>query len=216
MGCSSTKSNKNKLSSNIIPKSNISQLAIDESAMLKLKQCRDNLKHFSKRLLDQENRAKLQAKNFLKSNNRDRAKTTLALSKMYRIQSENTNNQIYIIEEQIVQIESTKNQNQVYKVLEQGNKTLLKLQNEIKIEDIEKVQNDLEYNREKYKEINDFFQQNGVDLVKNDKDIENELENILQLQAEEIKEDLPNPSEIVKSDYKLENKSNIKQEIITN
>ena len=218
-GCGSTKTHNKKISTNN-NNNNVNQLSYDESAVLKLKQCRDQIKSFSKRLLDQEDKSRLKAKNFLKAGNKDRAKTALALSKMYKIQSENSNNQLHLIEEQIIQIEATKNQNQIYKALEQGNSVLKKLQNEVKIEDMERINEDMEDNRERHREMNEFFQSNGIDLVENDKAIEDELENILKAQADEINNELPNPNlnkrKEISEDNKINEKSTEKKEVLMN
>jgi hypothetical protein len=182
--CGSTKTNNDR-------NKKTDKLTFDETAILKLKQCRDEIKNFIKRLQDQEIKAIANAKQQLKNGNRERAKNSLNLSKMYKIQADNASNRLFAIEEQTNQIEATKNQNQAFKALEEGNKALKRLQEEVKIEDIEKISEDMQDNRDKFKEVNDFFQQNGIDLIENEKEIDNELEKLMQMQAQEYKIQLP-------------------------
>lgn len=180
--CTSTKhkpNQKNKTHNqqqqNPIPQNKIELSEID-SSILKTKQCRDKLKSYIKVLNEKESNQKRKAKEYLKQNQREKAKSALALSKIYKIQTESTFNQLQLIEQNIIQIEGTRNQNEVFKVLEEGNRVLKKLQEEVNIEKFEKVSDDLADCREKNQEMNDFFNKNGVDLIKNDEEIEKEIE----------------------------------------
>lgn len=212
--CGSTKTD-NKV------KSQNKKLDFDETAVLKLKQCRDEIKGYVRRLNDQESKAKDKTKNLLKSGNRERAKLSLNLSKMYKLQADNANDRLYAVEEQINQIEATKNQNQVFKALKEGNEVLKKLQEEVKIEDLEKISEDMEENRDRQREINDFFQQYGVDVVENDKQIEDELENMMKMQAKEAEAQLPEVSNLKKekideNDENQQEKASNKKEAMVN
>ena len=60
-------------------------------------------------------------------------------------------------DDQFTQIESTRNQAEVFKVLEKGNVVLKKLQEEVNIDKLEAIADDMQENRERNKELQQFF-----------------------------------------------------------
>jgi charged multivesicular body protein 6 len=203
--CTSTKSD-----SSIKKGNNISQLSKIEQSILESKKCRDKLKQYIKTLHEKESFHKNKAKELLKQNNKDRAKTSLAQSKMYKIQAENSSNQLLMIEDQIIQIESTKNQAEVFKVLEKGNAVLKKLQEEVNIEKLEAIADDMQENRERNRELQQFFQNQGLDLIENEAEIDKELAS-LENQIEELKlPEVNKPKKIIEEENKaVQNKEEI-------
>jgi len=64
-------------------------------------------------------------------------------SKFFTTQAEASGNQLTTIEEQILLIETTRNQNETFEVLEKGNKVLKELQMEVNIERWERISDDM-------------------------------------------------------------------------
>ncbi len=149
------------------------------------------------------------AKSCLKENDKEKAKFCLNKSKMYKAQSESSSGQLMMVEEQLNMIETTKNQNQIFKVLEQGNTVLKQLQEEVNVEKWEAINEDMAMNREKHNEMNDFFKNHGIDMVENDEDLDKELEKLEKTEAKKIENQFPDlknkNKEVVKEDKNKEN-----------
>ena len=64
-------------------------------------------------------------------------------SKFFTTQAEASGNQLTTIEEQILLIETTRNQKETFEVLEKGNKVLKELQMEVNIERWERISDDM-------------------------------------------------------------------------
>ena len=119
-----------------------------------------------------------------------------------------------MINQQIINIESTSNMNECAAVLSQGNKVLKQLQNEVNIEHWENVKDDLEDLKEREREIDDFFKEKGIDEQELDEQCDEEINNLLnEIYGNDI--NLPNvPNESIREDNVNENikekKKNIK------
>ena len=115
--------------------------ALDQSekALLDCKMVRDKIKGYIKTLERNEKLKKTKAKESLREKKKDRAKMLLKLAKMYGEQIKASDNQLTMIEDQIAQIEFTKNQAEIMKVLQQGNEALKNLQKEVNVEKWEQV-----------------------------------------------------------------------------
>jgi hypothetical protein len=179
-----------------------------EQAIFDCKKTRDKIKDYIKSLERNEKIRRDKAKDALKEKNKDKAKLYLKQSKLYREQINAATGQLNIIEEQITQIETAQNQKEVIKVLEQGNKVLKSLTEEVSIEKWEKVTDDLTDLKQQHEEIANFFKNHGIDENQCDEEIDNELEKLMKIESEDLERVLP---EVINKEERIE-LPNTKQE----
>ena len=105
-------------------------------------------------------------------------------------------------------------------VLKQGNEVLNKLQNTIKIEEWEKIKDNMDELKEKDKEISDYLKEYGINEAEYDEQVNNELDKLLnEIGGGDNKTDLPNVSKEEttedknKEDKKVE-KINVKKKAV--
>ena len=150
-----------------------------ENAILQCKQSRDKIKQYIKRLNQKENKSREKAKDLLRSKQRDRAKVYLRMAKLHREQIKVSEGQLEMVENQITQIESTQNLQECLQTLKKGNEVLKNMQNTIKIEEWEKVKDDMDELKEKDKEISNYLKEYGIDEAKYDEEVNKELDKLL-------------------------------------
>ena len=171
-----------------------------ETAILQCKTCRDKIKQYIKKLEKRQKDCREKAKQLLLSKEKDRAKIYLRQSKLHQEQIKISDGQLEMVENQIKQIESAQNLQECQAVLKQGNEVLKNLQNTIKIEEWEKIKDDMDELKEKDKEISDYLKQYGINEAEYDEQVNNELDKLL--------------NEIGGGDNKIENKEDKKVEKI--
>ena len=155
------------------------QLSQTEKAILECKKCRDKIKSYIRRLSDRENKSRLKAKELLAKKQRDRAKFYLRQAKLHSAQMKTYYGQLEMIENQLIQIESATNTQECLTVLNNGNAVLKKMQESIKIEEWEKVKDDLDELKEKDKEVSDFLKEYGLNEAEVDNEINNDLDKLM-------------------------------------
>jgi charged multivesicular body protein 6 len=159
-----------------------------EQAQIQLKTTRDQIKSYIKRLGVNEKSKREKAKEALKNKDRERAKIFLTQAKMYREQSNSAQGSLVMIEEQITQIETSKIQKDVVKVLEQGNSVLKKLNEEVNIEKWEKISDDMNEIKAQQDEIGNFFKNHNINY---EEEVDKELENLMISENKQVEESLP-------------------------
>ena len=186
----------------------------NEQAILQCKQCRDKIKGYIKRLSEREKKSKLKVRELLAAKERDRAKFYLRQAKLHSAQIKVYDGQLEMIENQISQIESAANMQQCLTVLNNGNAVLKKMQESIKIEEWEKVKDDLEELKEKDKEVSDFLKEYGINEAEMDNEVNNDLDKLLNEingnKAEDIKLPEVPKEQITNEQTKVKNKENKK------
>ena len=196
------------------PRTKSPKLSQNEKAILQCKQCRDKIKSYIKRLTEREKKSRLKVRELLAAKERDRAKFYLRQAKLHSAQIKVYDGQLEMIENQITQIESAATMQECLTVLNNGNAVLKKMQNSIKIEEWEKVKDDLEELKEKDKEVSDFLKEYGINEAEMDNEVNNDLDKLVNEingnKAEDIK--LPEvPKEQITNDQtKVKNKENKK------
>jgi len=171
------------------------KLSKEEIAIFDCKKCKDNIKSYIKKLERNSLNQKILAKECLKQNNREKAKRYLSMSKFYATKTEESNNMLFAIEEQLTLIETTKNQQQIFAVLEEGNKVLKILQKDVNAERMQEISDDLEDLKGNQKEITDFFSNRGVNSEVFNGELEKDIEQLMKTDNSEISElekNLPN------------------------
>ena len=191
------------------------QLNQTESAILECKTCRDKIKQYIKRLNQRENKCREKAKTLLRSKERERAKIYLRQAKLHKEQVRVSEGQLEMVENQISQIESTQNLQQCHAVLKQGNAVLSKLQNTMKIEEWEKIRDDMDELKEKDQEISDYLKEYGINEVEYNEEVDQELDKLLREVGADNTGDLPNvpKEEITESKSKVK-KVNAKKKVV--
>ena len=182
------------------------KLSQEDKAILDFKLSRYKIKNYIKRLEVNEKTQKEKAKDYLRNKQKDKAKYSLSQSKMYKIQAENSQNQLSAIEDQINRLDSMKTQKEVFMVLENTNKVLLELQKEVNVEKLEKISDDLSDIKANSDEITNFFKNHNVDIVQNEEEINKEIENLMKMEAGQIDSEMPDAgSKKVEGSEKKEN-----------
>jgi hypothetical protein len=167
------KPSKDRDKTHQISKSNLSSV---EQAILKCKMCRDNIKS-TIRNSEQASETKLnKAKELIKEKNRERAKVYLKQSKLLQEKIKIAENKLTIIENQILEIEKTQQISEVYKTLEQGNKILKDLREDLKVEKFKQIKEDLQGFKEQNNQITNLFNKHGINEIECDEDVAAELE----------------------------------------
>lgn len=166
-----------------------------EKALLDCKMVRDKIKGYIKSLERNEKIKKTKAKEALREKKKDRAKMLLKLAKMYSEQIKTSDGQLTMIEDQIAQIETTRNLAESMKVLQQGNEALKNLQKEVNVEKWEQVKDDLDDLKERDNEITEFFKERGLEAEDVEDSVNKELEELMKLNSEEAEKDLPNANQ---------------------
>jgi len=166
-----------------------------DKAIFNAKLARDKVKNYIKRMEAQKQKMKDLAKEQVKSNNRERAKIFLARSKAYETQVDSGYGQLSMLEQQIMQIDTMKSEAGAIKALEQGNKILKELQDEISIEKWEKIRDDMDDARENNKELSEFFQRHNIDNEDLDNELNEEIEKLLKQENKIIESSFPDVKE---------------------
>ena len=186
-----------------------------ENAILQCKLCRDKIKQYIQRLEKRQNTCQEKAKQLLRSKERDRAKVYLRQKKLHQEQIKTSEGQLEMIETQIKQIESAKNLQECMECLKQGNEVLKKMQNTIKIEEWEKVKDDMDELKEKDQEISNYFKEYGINEAECDNEVNKELDKLINEIQGGDKIDLPNvPKDKISEEDKVEKVNVKKKEVI--
>jgi len=166
-----------------------------EKTILECKITRDKIKTYIKSLGNNEALKKEKAKVSLKSKDKERAKIYLKQSKMYREQALAATGQLNLIEDQIIQIETIRQQADALKVLQQGNKVLKQLSEEVNIQKWEEVADDLNDLKQQQEEIGNFFKNRGIDENAYEDEIDKEMEKLMKQDNLDIELSLPEAKE---------------------
>ena len=186
-----------------------------EQAILECKTCRDKISKYIKRLSNKQMKSREKAKELVRSKQKDRAKIYLRMAKLHREQIKISEDQLEKVQSQITQIESTQNLQECINCLNQGKEVLKYMQNSIKIEEWEKVKEDMNVLKEKDKEISDYFRLHGIDEAQCDKEINDELDKLLNELQGGNKVDLPSiPKDEITEDKDKVKIINVKTKIV--
>ena len=186
-----------------------------EKAILECKTCRDKISKYIKRLSKKQTKSRDKAKELVRSKQKDRAKVYLRMAKLHEEQIKVSEGQLEKVQKQISQIESTQNLQECMNCLKQGNEVLKNMQNTIKIEEWEKVKDDMNELKEKDKEISDYFKQNGINEAHCDEEVNDELEKLLNEVQGGNKIDLPSvPKEEITEDKDKVKTINVQKKVV--
>lgn len=190
-------------------------LSPEDKAIFECKKCRDKLKAYITRLENNAAKQKNKAKEHLKNKNRERAKMCLNQSKFYSTQVETASNQLMMITDQIIRIETTRSQKETMDVLAEGNKVLKELQKDVNIEKWEQIAEDMDDLKANQEEIGNFLKSHNVNMDEYEDGLNKDLENLIKQEGVVFDtETLPEPSKKELVQEKAEEKLDKKEEHI--
>ena len=188
------------------------KLTPEEKTIIDCKTCRDKISSYIRRLSVREKKSREKAKELLRDKQRDRAKFYLRQAKLHSEQIKVNEGQLEMVTQQIMQIESAKNLQECLKVLQNGKEVLKKMQDSIKIEEWEKVRDDMDELKEKDKEISNFLKEYGISEAEYDNEVNNDFDKLVaEIEGNKAKEDIKLP-EVPKEEITEEkNKKEVKE-----
>ncbi|CAK1596368.1 unnamed protein product [Parnassius mnemosyne] len=160
-------------------KKHVSKVTEQDKAVLQLKQQRDKLKQYQKKLELNLERDRQLAKKLLAEDKRDRAKLLLRKKKYQEQLLQNTDAQLEKLEQLTHDLEFTQIEIQVLDGLKTGNAALKKMHDMLNIDEIEKIMDETKEGVEKQREIDEMI--SGYLTTEDDEAIEAELESILDV-----------------------------------
>ncbi|XP_058830540.1 charged multivesicular body protein 6 [Topomyia yanbarensis] len=183
-------------------KTKVSRVTEQDKAILQLKQQRDKLKQYQKRIELQLEKDREMAKKCLAAGRKERAKTLLRKKKYQEKLLTNADAQIETIEKLASDIEFALVEAQVVSGLKVGNEALKKVNEMLSIEEVEQILDETRESIEKQQEIDSLL--NGVLTEDDEDDVLAELEQLvseenvedrLDVEPEDIVQRLPNVPE---------------------
>ncbi|XP_075973753.1 vacuolar protein sorting 20 [Anticarsia gemmatalis] len=167
----------------------VSRVTEQDKAVLQLKQQRDKLKQYQKKIELNLEKDRQLAKKLLAEGKRDRAKLLLKKKKYQENLLQSTDNQLEKLEQLTHDLEFAQIEVQVLDGLKVGNTALKKVHDVLNIDEIEKILDETREGIEKQREIDELI--SGQLTEEDEEAVEAELEAIL-----DVKDQLPEvPSE---------------------
>jgi charged multivesicular body protein 6 len=170
-----------------------SRVTEQDKAILQLKQQRDKLKQYQKKISVQLERDRDVARALLKDGKKDKAKLMLRKKKFQESLLTKTDGQLENIERLVHDLEYAQVEQQVVKGLQIGNASLKKMHEILSLEDVEKIMEETQEGIEKQREIDELL--SGGLSAEDESDVLAELDEIIkqETKVEEIVDDLELP-----------------------
>ncbi|KAL1416929.1 hypothetical protein MTO96_027371 [Rhipicephalus appendiculatus] len=167
----------------------VSRVTEQDKAILQLKQQRDKIKQYQKKILfNLENERQL-ARKLLNDGRKEKAKLLLRKKRFMEQMLEKTDGQLTNLEKMVHDIEFAQIEIQVVEGLKVGNESLKKLHEVLSVEAIEKIMDETQEGIEKQKEIDDLL--SGQLTVEDDEAVLAELEALVSEDEARAVLDLP-------------------------
>lgn len=139
------------------PKKPPSRVTEQDKAVLQLKQQRDKLKQYQKKILVQIEKDRQVAKQLLHDGKKSKAKLMLRKKRFQESLIEKTDGQLKNIEQLVHDLEFAQIEAKVFEGLKAGNESLKKLHQLMSIEDVEKLMDETQESIEYQREIDDLL-----------------------------------------------------------
>lgn len=133
------------------------QITEQDKAVLALKQQRDKLKKYQKKITQNLEKERLLAKDLLQQGKKNRAKLLLKKKRYQEKLLERTDNQLDNLEKMVQDLEFAQIQMKVVEGLKQGNEALEKMHEIMSIEDVERIMDETKEGIEYQKEIDELL-----------------------------------------------------------
>jgi len=167
-------------------KTKVTRITEQDKAVLQLKQQRDKLKQYQKKIMLVIEKDKELARKLLKENKKERAKLLLKKKRYQEQLIDKTDKQLDLVEQLVHDLEFTQVEMQVLESLKVGNESLKEVQKLFSIEDVEKIMDEAREGIEKQQEIDNLLA--GALTEEDNEAVEKEFEEILQLSLPEVPE----------------------------
>ncbi|XP_055609153.1 charged multivesicular body protein 6 [Uranotaenia lowii] len=174
--------------------SKASRVTEQDKAVLQLKQQRDKLKQYQKRIELELEKDREMAKKCLATGRKERAKTLLRKKKYQEKLLSNTDAQLETIEKLAADIEFAQVEAQIVQGLKAGNEALKKVNEMLSIDEVERIMDETRESIEKQQEIDALL--NGVLTEEDEDEVLAELEQLIgtgEASAAPAEEDLQLP-----------------------
>lgn len=168
-----------------------SRVTEQDKAILQLKQQRDKLKQYQKKINTQLERDREVARALLKEGKKDKAKLMLRKKKFQESLLTKTDGQLENIERLVHDLEFTQVEHEVVKGLQVGNASLKKMHQLLSVEDVERIMDETQEGIEKQREIDELLSGGLTD--EDESDVLAELDEIIGLTEPSAKEDVSLP-----------------------
>ncbi|GFS23259.1 charged multivesicular body protein 6 [Elysia marginata] len=168
-----------------------SRVTEQDKAILQLKQQRDKLKQYQKKINTQLDQDREVARALLKDGKKDKAKLMLRKKKFQESLLAKTDGQLENIERLVHDLEFTQVEQEVVRGLQVGNASLKKMHELLSLEDVESIMEETQEGIEKQREIDDLLSGGLTD--EDESDVLAELDQILQQTERSASEDVSLP-----------------------
>lgn len=166
-----------------------SRVTDQDRAVLELKNQRDKLKQYQKKIGVQIEKDRQVAKQLLKDGKKEKAKLLLRKKKFQETQIEKMDGQLDNIEKMVHDLEFAQIENEVVKGLKKGNESLKKLHQIFSLEDVERIMDETRDAVEYQQEIDDLLA--GGLTQQDEDDVLEELDQIIQQTLPDTEVELP-------------------------
>jgi len=169
-----------------------SRVTEQDKAILQLKQQRDKLKQYQKKINVQLEKDREVAKSLLKEGKKEKAKLMLRKKKFQESLLVKTDGQLENIEQLVQDLEFTQVEHEVIRGLQVGNASLKKMHELLSLEDVESIMSETEEGIEKQREIDELL--SGGLSSQDEDDVMAELNDIIQMSEDLNLPDVPEES----------------------
>ncbi|XP_043488676.1 charged multivesicular body protein 6 [Polistes fuscatus] len=166
-----------------------SRVTEQDKAVLQLKQTRDKIKQYQRRIEQNLEKERLLAKKLIHNGQKDRALLLLRKKKFQEQILSKTDGQLQNLETMVHDIEFAQIEMKVVDGLKEGNVALKKLHDILNIDEIEKVMDETREGVEKQRELNELL--SGELTQEEETDIEAELDALLSAEIKETTPEVP-------------------------
>ncbi|KAI4500346.1 hypothetical protein M0802_004763 [Mischocyttarus mexicanus] len=166
-----------------------SRVTEQDKAVLQLKQTRDKIKQYQRRIEQNLEKERLLAKNLIHNGQKDRALLLLRKKKFQEQILSKTDVQLQNLETMVQDIEFAQIEMKIVDGLKEGNVALKKLHDILSIDEIEKVMDETREGVEKQRELNEIL--SGELTQEDETDIVAELDALLSAEIKETAPEVP-------------------------
>lgn len=169
-----------------------SRVTEHDKAVLQLKQQRDKIKHYQKRIEQTLEKDRQLARKLLQDGKKDRAKLLLRKKKFQEQILQKTDGQLENLERVVHDLEFSTIEKQVIDGLKVGNEALKKIHEVLNVDEVERILEETREGIEKQREIDDLL--TGALTPDDEEAVEEELEKIIQAEMPEEASDVVLPT----------------------
>ncbi|XP_014480965.1 PREDICTED: charged multivesicular body protein 6 [Dinoponera quadriceps] len=166
-----------------------SRVTEQDKAVLQLKQTRDKIKQYQKKIEQALEKERVLAKELLKNGKKDRALLLLRKKRFQEQVLSRTDGQLENLERMVHDLEFAQIEMKVVDGLKVGNNALKQLHALLSIDEIEKVMDETREGIEKQKEIDEIL--SGTLTEEDENEVEAELDALLEAEIEEKAPEVP-------------------------